>query len=250
MQLLLALYAEGSSDNRFLPLIVRRTAQSIIDQYWSADQYEPIDLSDVKIIPKQRGKRDICILGAAKVARKYNLLIVHSDADDKTSERAHKERIQPGFDLVLKLRSAEEVCEHLIPLIPVQMVEAWMLADGKALLNSVGVDAPSLDLRLPKVSEVERDANPKRTLNEIVREVNLKRSSSKRTARRQEININECYEDLALNINLDVLAFVPSYQTFKDDLTKVLTSIAIKLAANFSVFQYCPKESYLVRNIL
>jgi hypothetical protein len=66
MQLLLALYAEGPSDNRFLPLIIQRTVQNIVDQHWPRDQQEYIDLSDVKIIPKQQGKRDSCILHAAK----------------------------------------------------------------------------------------------------------------------------------------------------------------------------------------
>jgi hypothetical protein len=55
MQLLLALYAEGPSDNRFLPLIIERTAQNIIDQYRLRGQHEDIDLSGVKIISKQQG---------------------------------------------------------------------------------------------------------------------------------------------------------------------------------------------------
>jgi hypothetical protein len=225
MELSLALYAEGPSDNRFLPLIIERTAQNIIDQYKLKGLHEDVDLSGVKIISKQQGKRDVCILSAAREACKYNALIVHSDADDKTSERAHKERIQPGFDLVLKLKSTEKVCEYLIPLIPVQMTEAWMLADGKALLNTIGADRSSQSPRLPKVSEIERDANPKHTLNEILRTANLNRSSSKRSSYRRKLDVNDCYEPLASIIDLSKLALVPSYKAFRNDLTEALASI-------------------------
>ena len=223
MELSLALYAEGPSDNCFLPLIIERTTRNIIDQRWPRDQYERIALSGVKIIPKQRGKRDVCILSAAREACKNNALNVHSDADDKTTHRAQKERIQPGFDLVLK--STEKVCEHLIPLIPVQMTEAWMLADREALLYAIGVFGKPQGLRLPNASEVERDANPKHTLNEIVRQANLNRSSSKRSSYRRKIDISDRYEYLAGRVDLSKLALVPSYQTFRDDLIEVLTFI-------------------------
>ncbi len=219
MQLLLALYAEGPSDTRFLPIIIQRTARSITGQHRS------IDVLDLTIISKKQGACEECILHAARDAYGCHALIVHSDADDKTSVRAHKERIQPGFDLVLKFKSSEEVCEHLIPLIPVQMTEAWMLADGEALLDVIGANRGPQDLRLPKASEVERDANPKRTLNEIVRNVNLNRCSSKRSSYRRKIDIDSRYEHLAGSIDLSKLAFVPSYKAFRDDLTEVLISI-------------------------
>jgi hypothetical protein len=105
------------------------------------------------------------------------------------------------------------------------MIEAWMLADSDALLDSIKANRRSQDLKLPKVSEVERDANPKSTLNEIVRKANSNRSSSKRAAGRREINIDKCYEHLAASIDLNILSLVPSYKAFRNDLTQALTTI-------------------------
>lgn len=125
MQLLLALYAEGPSDNRFLPPIIQGTAQDI------TAQHGPIDVLDLTIISKKQGTREECILRAAREACGCHALIVHSDADDGTPDRAYEERILPGFNLVSQ--SIEKVCKDLIPIIPVQMIEAWMLADHNAL---------------------------------------------------------------------------------------------------------------------
>lgn len=105
------------------------------------------------------------------------------------------------------------------------MTEAWMLADGEALIGVIGASRNPQSLRLPKVSEVERDADPKHTLNEILRTVNLSRSSSKRSSYRQSLDLNDCYEPLASLIDLNKLALVPSYKAFRDDLAEVLAAI-------------------------
>src|SRR5579864_7017666 len=153
MQLLLALYAEGPSDMRFLPQIIRGTAQDI------TGQYRPVEVLDLTIISKKRGTREECILHAARDAYGCHALIVHSDADDGTPDRAYKERILPGFNLVS--RSTENVCQDLIPIIPVQMIEAWMLADHNALRRSIGTGIRPENLGLPaKPVLVEQDANP------------------------------------------------------------------------------------------
>jgi hypothetical protein len=213
--LVLALYVEGPSDAHFLPAIIQRTAKNLIDQYrQDIDVSEPIVIS----IEKQR-KREDCILNAAKEACGFHALIVHSDADDKTPDRAYKERIEPGFNRVLY--STEKVCKELIPVIPVQMIEAWMLADYNALRGTIGTNASSEKLGLPaRPALVERDANPKHTLNEIMRKANANRSH-----RHQKIDINRRYELLARNIDLDVLALVPSYREFKKVLTKTLAKL-------------------------
>jgi hypothetical protein len=162
--LLLALYAEGSTDARFLPPIIRRTAEKIIAQHGQGFA----DVSEPMIVPKQQDRRrEDGILSAAYHVYGYHVLIVHSDADDRTPDRALSERIQPGFKLVS--RTNGEVCKHLIPVIPVQMIEAWMLADHNALRTIIETDMSPKNLGLPsKPAEVERDANPKRTLNEVI----------------------------------------------------------------------------------
>lgn len=167
--LVLALYPEGSTDARFLPPIIRRTAERIITQHGQ----DIVDVSEPMIVPRQQDqRREHCILRAARHVYGCHALIVHSDADDKTSDRAMSERIQPGFDLVS--HTNEDVCKHLIPVIPVRMVEAWMLADHLALREVIGTDISPQNLGLPnRPAEVERDADPKRTLKEYYRKLFL-----------------------------------------------------------------------------
>ena len=213
MQLLLALYAEGPSDTRFLPLIIQRVARSI------TAPHRLVGVLDLTIISKKQGIREECIVFAARDAYGCHALIVHSDADDKSSERARKERIEPGFNQVL--HSSEDVCKDLIPIIPVQMIEAWMLADHNALREAIGTNMSAQTLGLPaRPALVERDANPKHTLNEVVRKANAGRSR-----RHQKIDINAFHERLARDIDLNILDLVTSYREFKRDLANTLAKL-------------------------
>jgi len=214
--LVLALYAEGPSDARFLPPIIQRTAESIIAQYGQ----DTVDVLEPIIIPNQQNRRrEDCILGAAHEARGYHALIVHSDADSENTNLARSQRIQPGFDLVS--HSNEKVCKHLIPLIPVHMIEAWMLADHIALRATIGTDISPENLGLPsRPALVELDANPKHTLNEVIR-----KAISHRSRRHRQIDFNARQETLARTIDLSVLGSVPSYKEFVINFKQTLLEI-------------------------
>lgn len=212
--LVLAFYGEGSSDNRFLPPIIQRTAERLIARHGQ----RTIDVLEPVIVPKQQeSAHATCILKAANYAHGYHALIVHADADGRTSEVARTQRIQPGFDLVS--RNNGQVCKHLVPIIPVQMIEAWMLADYRALQETIGTDMSPQDLGLPpKAALVEADANPKRTLQEVI-----SRAIANRTQRRRRFEFGTRQEALARRIDLDTLALVPSYREFVNELRSILT---------------------------
>ncbi|HZO71055.1 MAG TPA: DUF4276 family protein [Ktedonobacteraceae bacterium] len=212
--LVLALYAEGPSDNRFLPPIIQRTAERLIVLYGQ----RTVDVLEPVIVPRQKGLScDTGILNAARHACGYHALIVHADADDETSYSAKTHRIRPGFKLVLD--SNEQVCKDLVPIIPVQTIEAWMLADYKALQETIGTDMSPQNLGLPaRPALVEADANPKRTLQEVIN-----RAIAARSQRRRRFDFNTRQEALARRINLDTLALVPSYKEFVDEFKRILT---------------------------
>ena len=214
--LILALYPESSTDARFLPPITQRTAERIIAQYGE----NVVDVLEPVIVPSQSHQhREECILSAACYAHGYHALIVHADADGRTPDRALSERIRPGFDLVS--RTDKEACKHLIPVIPVQMIEAWMLADHSALCEVIGTNLSPQILGLPSRSaEVERDANPKRTLNEVIQ-----RAISHRPHRRRQLDFSIHEEFLANMINLDILYLVPSYNASLLNLKKILAEL-------------------------
>ncbi|HLG64891.1 MAG TPA: DUF4276 family protein [Ktedonosporobacter sp.] len=212
--LVLALYAEGPSDNRFLPPIIQRTAERLIAQYGQ----RTVDVLEPMIVPRQKGLScDIGILNAARHACGYHALVVHADADDETPYSAKTHRIHPGFKLVLD--SNEQVCKDLVPIIPVQTVEAWMLADYQALRETIGTDMSSQNLGLPaRPALVEAVANPKRTLEEVI-----SRAFANHPQRRRRPDFSTRQEALARRINLDTLASVPSYMEFVNELRNILT---------------------------
>ena len=214
--LVLALYAEGPTDNHFLPSIIQRTAERIINYYGRdiVDVLEPI------IVPKQTGKNHaVCILSAARYAHGYDALIVHADADDRSSDAAKLHRIEPGFNLVFKTNA--DVCKNLLPLIPVQMIESWMLADHTALREVIGTDLSPENLGLPsRPALVEFDANPKQTLNDVIQ-----KALSNRPQRRRQIDFNTRQETLARKIDPNVLHSVPSYKEFSDNFKNTLEKL-------------------------
>src|SRR5438876_981581 len=119
----LALYAEGATDALFLPPVIQRTLEQLLEN--EGQDYVQID---VHLIPKGRVavRQEECILWAARAAANFSLLIVHCDADHPTQKPALKDRFQPGYQLVQQ--SPEDICKSLVPIIPIRMTEAWMLA--------------------------------------------------------------------------------------------------------------------------
>lgn len=222
--LVLALYAEGHADEGFLPVIIQRTAEQILAQRGRTvvDVLEPINLNHT--IDRQFPTRVERMLEAARRASGYHALIVHADADYPTPERALLERFSPGQTKVRQARQAQEsVCEHLVPIIPVQMTEAWMLADPDALREVIGVNLTTDAIGAPMhPHQVESDPDPKQTLNAVI-----EKALAQRARRRRRIALRSIYEPLARQISLARLIGVPAYQQFVADLTQTLVALGL-----------------------
>lgn len=217
--LVMALYAEGRTDQRFLSIIIQRTAENILAQWGrtTVDVLEPISLN--RDIDRRLQRRVDRIVEAARRAAGYHILFIHADADHPTAERALEERIRPGIEAA---RSREDTCQELIPLVPVQMTEAWMLADPEALRQVIGTSVSASALELPvRPRHVELESNPKQKLQ---RAIDIALASR---ARRRRLRIGELYEPLAYQISLDRLQRVPSYQRFVGDFTDALTRLGL-----------------------
>lgn len=217
----MGLYVEGPTDARALPVLVRRTAEHILTQRGrpDVDVLEPLVIGQVEA-DDHAGR----ILEAARSTHGYHVLLVHADADAPTREKAYQERFLPGLNRVHEAASAaEKVCKLLIPLIPVRMTEAWMIADAEAVREVIGTDVPAADLGLPaRPHEVEAVQDPKGVLAEAVR-----RAIASRRLRRR-FSIGSLYEPVAQTVRLECLAGVPAFQQFEQELTRAL--VALRLA--------------------
>ena len=216
MRLALALYGEGNTDDRFLTLIIQRTTRKVLAEY-RKHNVRVASVEPVKLFEK-KPTREENILQAARQASRYHALIVHSDADYLSYSKALKERILPGFHLVQG--STEMVCEKLLPIIPIQAIEAWILADYQVLCAEIRTDLSAHELGIPeKVKQVESISKPKLRLNEAVSKVN------KQLRPHQRIDVNLLYEPLGSKIRLERLNQLSAYQQFVNDLTETLINL-------------------------
>lgn len=198
--------AEGTTDVRFLGGIIRRTFDALT---WECGQATEVYLSTALAVPKQGLTFSDYVLEAAKVAEadKLMVLCVHTDADDATDTAALIHRIGPAFTKVQA--SADAVCEHLGAIVPVRMIEAWMLADIDALKTEIGTDKTDAQLGLTRPPE--SIADPKEIIREAIRLAFDHRSRRSRN----QVSIGELYEPMGVTADLSKLASLPSYQKFQ-----------------------------------
>jgi hypothetical protein len=219
--LFLAVYAEGRTDERFLPVLVQRTAERLLTRRG----VEPVDVFEPVIVVDDLGgklpTREECIVEAAQRAANYHALVVHADADDRARDAAIAERFEPGAARVQEVaKQGVKVCGQLLPVIPVRMVEAWMIADPDALDATIGPGfSTPLRARAEPPRLVEAVSDPKTMLEARLREFR---------GRRRPLPLGEIYEPLARRVALERLERVPAYQQFVSDLTEVL--IALRMA--------------------
>jgi hypothetical protein len=220
--LFIALYAEGETDEHFLPALIRRAAVDIL----SSRATDLVEVPPPRAI-NSRLRADVAhaadrILGAARRSVNYDLLVVHADADDRTPDKALEQRFRPGQERVHEASKASQpVCHRLVPIIPVRNTEAWMLADPEALRRVIGAHIDSVLSRLrgdPKA--VEGIADPKQDLEQLIRAAVGRR-------RRRKVSLRDLYEPLADEIGLDRLGRVPAYARFASDLTDALASMGL-----------------------
>jgi len=214
--LTLTLLAEGNTDDRFLPSIIQRTAQSILisRNATDIDIWAPIPISRNKVDGENLETR---ILNAARMANGMHILFIHQDADSREIGTCYAERIEPGLRLVQM--EDDGVCKHIVPVIPVRNIEAWLLCDPDTLIRVVGtpMTPEELGIAMPPQS-VERIIDPKQRFQEVVRSALSRRRGSKP-------DTGIYFERLGREINLDLLSRVPAYISFRNRLHTCLQEL-------------------------
>ena len=224
--LTIALYTEGVTDRRFLPTIIQQTATSIVSER-GRDLIEvqlPYIIND-QIDTKSLNSAET-IRAAARFSNNFHILAIHADADTQTRKQALETRFQPGERLVQEAAETEKVCLGLLPIIPVRMTEAWMLADWETVLSEINNDPAALQaikqaIKLPaRPRNVESIADPKQMLNQAVRMAQEHLRHGRRL-----VKLGTLYEPSAARIRMERLRQVPAYQDFVKDLTEVLIAL-------------------------
>ncbi|WP_069471370.1 DUF4276 family protein [Candidatus Marithrix sp. Canyon 246] len=118
-------------------------------------------------------------------------------------------------------KTEEEFCKDLLAIVPVQMTEAWMLADKEALKEELGTQKNNQKLGLSfPLKQVEKIADPKSKIQEIIRIAFKDLPTNKR-----RVQISSLYSPLGQQVRLDILEKLPSYIKFKTNLTNTLIKL-------------------------
>ncbi len=190
------LLSEGSSDESLIPilklLLIKYFPNTPINSKWA-------DLRNLKKPPKELENK---ILLACEYYN-CNLLFIHRDSDGETLFKREQEIIKA----VEKAEKNVKIPKS-IAVIPVKMLETWLLIDEKAIRFSVGNPYSKIPLNLPKFHELENKSKPKEFLNET-----LKKASGYTGRKLKKLNLNSCKKRIADRIeNLSPLQKLSAFQ--------------------------------------
>lgn len=209
-QVFVGFTTEGSTDVRFLRKIIERSFEEIA--YECQGDVEPV------VWPLKVNKTDLSFSEyALKTAQQgveeigMMILCIHSDADDATNQNVLDNKIAPAREL-LNAQSDDTTCKILVPAIPVQMMESWMLADKDLLKNEIGTTKTDNELRINRSPESITD--PKTVIEEAIR---IARQEKTRR-RRKELRISDLYLPVGQKVSIDKLKELPSYRRFQEDI--------------------------------
>lgn len=200
---------EGTTDVRFLGQIIRRTFEDVaFDCQGEIEVYEPQHI-------ESRGEFIPEVFQAAKDAFEIGMqvLCVHTDADDSMDTHVIQHKINPAFENIAN-SGEKNLCKNLVAVIPIQMTEAWMLADKEVLKNEIDTDLLDTDLEIHR--NPENYADPK---DAIINAIRIAKQNLPQR-RRYDFGISELYQIVGQKTDLTKLAQLSSYQKFRNSVVE------------------------------
>jgi hypothetical protein len=209
-QIFVGLMTEGNTDNRFLESVVKRTFDEI--GFECSVEIETF-VTPILITKTGLGFVEQVCESSRKGIEEYGIkvLCVHTDADSCDDKDKYRNKIIPAINEINN-RNAREYCKNLAVIVPVQMIEAWMLADKELFKREIGTNKTDNELGINKLPEVIAD--PKALIKEAIRIA--RETLTKR--RRKDLTISELYLPIGQKITIEKLNTLPSFMKFKESI--------------------------------
>ncbi|MEI6330374.1 MAG: hypothetical protein ACOYN8_17140, partial [Pseudanabaena sp.] len=143
-----------------------------------------------------------------------NILFIHRDAeaDENPIETRTKE-----------IRKAEKLVKKSLPpivcVIPIKMIESWLLFHEDAIRTVVGNPNGRQDLNLPKISEIEKITDPKARLEKML----IDASFPSRRGKRVTIPPNYCVRIAEEIDDFEPLRNLSAFQELEKELKNTLS---------------------------
>jgi Domain of unknown function (DUF4276) len=154
------LIADGSSDKCLLRIIIW-----LLEQHFPDFQVQA-QWADLRRIPNKK-LVDSLDKRIAMGIELYpcEILFIHRDAETETIEKREQE-IYEALGKVTKI----ETMPKIICVIPVRMLESWLIFDEIAIRRAADNPSGKVKLKMPPLKNLEEEPNPKNKLHNLLEE--------------------------------------------------------------------------------
>ena len=216
--ILAGLFTEGSTDYRFLESVVQRTLENVA--------FDCTGDIDVQLELIKFGKTGLSfndqILEASRIAhKKFSalLIFVHTDSDNIDDKPIFVSKICPAQE-ILSVQDQNFYCKQMVAIVPIKMIESWMIADKNLLKNEIGIEKTDLELGIQL--NPEKISSPKLVIEEIIR---ISKEDLTKIKRNKGLVISDLYQIIGQKIELSELEKLSSYKKFKQSLIDKLKEL-------------------------
>lgn len=214
IQLYVGVVTEGDTDIRFL----NRVLESIfLDIAYNCEN--EVIIESIIFFSSDGNTFVEKMLNASMIGvNKYgiSILCIHVDQD---GQDVYANKITPFLN-ALREQDRESHCQIIVPIIPIRMIEAWMLADKELLKERIyGQQYRDVDLGLHRPPESYAD--PKCTIENAIRKV-MEEHPKKR---RDQVTIADLYSEIGNSIAIEKLRALPSFVDFERNVRKAFVDL-------------------------
>jgi hypothetical protein len=138
----------------------------------------------------------------------FDVLFVHRDAEATDVQMVAKREEE------IRGKVTPEILETLVVVVPVKMMETWLLIESTAIKKAAGNRNYPGSLDLPRIQRLEREQNPKQLLHQLLTEVSGRRG--------RKLNVHEAVHAVAEYIeDYSPLRHLEAFQLFETRVKEV-----------------------------
>ena len=201
------LITDGSSDSLLME-IIKWLLDDLYPKQPNKGQY-----ADFRKLPNPPKAGDF--VGKVKFAKNYypfDLLFVHRDAENSSFDTIEQREGE------IKKSLADDDIDKIICIIPIRMMETWLLFNADAIKKAAGNRNFSEPIILPKLKYLENEPQAKQKLHDI-----LKQASGLKGRQLKKFNVDRAVHLVAENIdNFNDLRGLSAFSAFESKLKKVI----------------------------
>jgi len=170
------LITDGSSDRALEPILTW-----LLRQFLKEDIAIQSEWADLRRVPDPPKKLHDKIAVALDMYSSCNILFVHRDAEKEPLSKRVQE-IRVAETIVVDSLKVNLALPPIVCVIPIRMIESWLLFDEVAIREAIGNSKGTQELNLPKLAEIERIADSKARLHESFKKADFSSRRGKKSA--------------------------------------------------------------------